>query len=100
MVNIHTDVRVLRVKTFSSFKVNPTQRFVHLSVFFPLLFFGKSLFYCREGGGGKEGAGGAVERILGGSRGFQAKLGQTVDNRLPMMGGGGKGRNHSNTTEP
>ena len=43
----------------------------------------------RGEGGGKEGAGGAVQRILGGSRGFQAKLGQTVDNRLPMMGGGG-----------
>ena len=75
MVNIHTDVRVLRVKTSSSFKVNPTQRFVHLPVFFPLLFFGKSLFYCREGGGGKERAGGrGCSEDFGGIAWFWARL--------------------------
>ena len=95
MVNIHTDVRVLRVKTFSSFKVNPTQRFVHLSVFFPLLFFGKSLLPRRRRGEGEGGRAG----LFRGFWGDRVVLGQTVDNRLPMMGGGG-GRNHSNTTEP
>ena len=108
MVNIHTDVRVLRVKTFSSFKVNPTQRFVHLSVFFPLLFFGKSLFYCREGGGGREGVRRGCSEDFWGIAWFSGEpemilvfgniiyKGRTVDNRLQMMEGG----KYSYTTEP
>ena len=96
MVNIHTDDRVLTVKTFSSFKVNPTQK-ICSSICFFTFFRGTSLFYCREGGGGGRVSGGAVRGIFGESHGFQMILvfgniiykGRTVDNRLQMMEGGG-----------
>ena len=101
MVNIHTDDRVLKVKTFSSFKVNPTQKICSSICFFSFLFFGKSLFYRREGGGGREGVRWGCSEDFWGIAWFSGEAemilvfgniiykGRTVDNRLQMMEGGG-----------
>ena len=100
MENMHTDDRVLRVKTFSSFKVNPTQKICSSICFFSFLFFGKSLFYCREGGGGREGVRRGCSEDFWGIALFSGEAemilvfgniiykGRTVDNRLQMMEGG------------
>ena len=73
MVNIHTDDRVLRVKTFLSFKVNPTQKICSSICFFSFTFFREVIIAAKEEGGGRV-SGGAVRRIFGESHGFQANL--------------------------
>ena len=100
MVNIHTDDRVLRVKIFLSFKVNPTQK-ICSSICFFTFFRGTSLFYCREGGGGREGVRRGCSEDFWGIAWFSGEAemilvfgniiykGRTVDNRLQMMEGGG-----------
>ena len=90
MVNIHTDDRVLRVKTFLSFKVNPTQKICSSICFFSFTFFREVIILLPrrrrgEGEGGRAG-------LFRGFWGDRVVLGQTVDNRLPMMGGGGRGK--------
>ena len=106
MVNIHTDDRVLRVKTFSSFKETRPKRFVHLSAFFPSLFSGSHYFIAaKEEGGGREGLRRGCSEDFWGIAWFSGEAemilvfgniiykGRTVDNRLQMMEGGG---NYSN----
>ena len=74
MVNIHTDDRVLRVKIFLSFKVNPTQKICSSICFFTFFFAGRHCFIAAKEEGGGRVSGGAVRRIFGESHGFQAKL--------------------------
>ena len=99
MVNIHTDDRVLRVKTFLSFKVNPTQKICSSICFFSFTFFREVIIAAKEERGRKGVRRGCSEDFWG-IAWFSGEAemilvfgniiykGRTVDNRLQMMEGG------------
>ena len=90
MENMHTDDKVLRVKIFLSFKVNPTQKICSSICFFSFTFFREVIILLPRRRRGEGGGGRGCSEDFGGIAWFSGEAGPDCRQSTANDGGGGR----------